>query len=550
VIYVNEAVLKELFNKGQIDSGAINNLKIASYTYQKTINDLYWIGAVSKGKSRLSVMLLDNPLSGALKKLCFAGFNANLLTKKNINWLSSLTEPRTTNELAEITNLSIAQTNQLLNKFSQFLSKKENKYIISASNPDLFSLISLIKIKNMQNFTWKRGEEKLEKLPLDFQTEGALTGFSRFTEFGLMVSPSHKYVYFPKKELKLEEILAHAIKFSGNANELMLCILFYLKNRAKVNVAEIEKNCEKLNVLATWFDMASYIDGQPVKNLELFLPKQEFWQKTKLYEIETVPRYGKEAMQKLFKEIEKELKETIQLYVIGGNALIEHRAKNSTKDIDLVLTSEKQAAALVSALKKIGFAEVAEKEFQYGLLETSSMLQRSGGPRMDLFVGKICGALEFSEKMQERSKKITQGKTEIYLSALEDIFLLKSVSSRDSDLIDCESILQKTTLNWRIIYGEIIGQQKNLKQNQELTILDHLEALEKRMNIKIPITKKLTTLCLKKSILYLAEKPVSIQEIKQKIDFSETNIRNQISKLIRENKLKKVGEKPLKIIQK
>lgn len=548
MIYVDRVVLKELFSKGQIDSGAIKKLKIASYTYQKTINDLYWIGAISKDKSKLSVTLLDNLISGALKKLYFAGFNVNLLSKKNINWFSNLTEPKTTIKLAELTNLSAAQTNQLLNKFSQFISKKGNRYFISASNPDLFDLLSLIKMKSMQNYTWKKGEEKLEKIPLGFQTKGALTGFSRFTEFGLMVNPSHKYVYFPKKELTLEEIFAHAVKFSNNANELTLCILFYLKNRAKAKISEIEKNCEKLGILETWFDIINYIDCQPVKNQAMFLPKQEFRQKAKLYEIETIPKYDQETIQKLFKEIEKELKETIQIYFIGGNALIEHKAKNSTKDIDIVLTSEKQAITLVSALKKIGFIEVAEKEFQYRLLETSAMLQRSGEPRIDLFVIKICDALRFSKKMQERSTKIMQGKAEIYLSALEDIFLLKSISTRDSDLIDCESILQKTTLNWKTIYDEIAAQEKNLKQNQEFTILDHLEALEKRMNIRIPITKKITSLCLEKSILYLAKKPISIQEIKQKIDFPESTIRNKIKQLEKEKKVKKLKQKPFKII--
>ncbi|VVB76125.1 Uncharacterised protein [uncultured archaeon] len=193
---------------------------------------------------------------------------------------------------------------------------------------------------------------------------------------------------------------------------------------------------------------------------------------------------------------------------------------------------------------------MAEKEFQYGLLETSAMLERKNSPRIDLFVRKVCDALEFSKKMQERSTKITQGKIEIYLSSLEDIFLLKSVSSRDSDLIDCENILQKTTLDWKTIYAEILAQEKNLERNQQLIILDHLEALEKRMNIKIPITKKIANLCLEKSILYLAKKPITIKDIQTKIDFPETTIRNQITKLLKKNEIKKVSKKPLTIILK
>jgi len=544
---MNGAILKELFNKGQINSRAIKELGIASYTYQKIIDELYWFGIISKDKSKLSVILLDNPTSSALKKLYFSGFNPALLSRKNLEWLSNLIEPKTTIELAEVTSLSADRTSKLLNKFSQFISRKENKYSLSSNNQDLFNLLTLIKLKIMQNYVWEKGEEKLEKIPLDFKTEGTLTGFSRFTEFGFMLNPSHKYVYFPKKDLFLEEILAHAIKFADNANDLTLCILFYLKNRASAKVNEIEKNCQKLGVLETWFDMVNYIDSQTVKSPSMFLPKEEFQQKAKLYALETIKRYDQQSIQKLFKEISNELKEIIPIYFIGGNALIEHKTKNSTKDIDIVLTNEKQAATLVSALKRIGFKEVAEKEFQYGQLEASAMLERKGDPRIDLFVRKICGALELSKKMQERSKQINREKAEIHLSSLEDVFLLKSVSSRDSDLIDCENILQKTTLNWDIIYDEIVSQAKNLKQTQELIILDHLEALEKRMNIKIPLTKKVTALCLEKGILYLAKNPVSIEEIRQKIDFPDATIRNQIVKLIKKKKLTKVSDDPLKV---
>ncbi|VVB76123.1 Uncharacterised protein [uncultured archaeon] len=319
---MNEELIKELYTKGGIDSGKIKQLKIASYTYQKTIGELYWLGIISKNKSKLSVTLLDNPISGALKKLLFNGFNLSLLSKKNLVFLSNLLTPKTTLELSEATTLSVAQTSHLINKFSQFLTKQNNTYVLSKSNTDLFNLLSLIHMKNMQNYTCEKGEEKLQKVPLDFQAEGTLTAFSRFTEFGLPINPSHKYLYLPKKELTLEEIIAHAVKFSNNANDLALCILFYLQNRTKAKVNEIEKNCEKLGEINTWFDMVSYIDGQPVKNQLLFLPKHEFQQKAQLYKLETIPRYNQEKIQELFKELEKEIKETIQVYFIGGNALI------------------------------------------------------------------------------------------------------------------------------------------------------------------------------------------------------------------------------------
>ena len=542
---MDSGILKELFEKKHINSGKISELGIASYTYQKTIQELVWLGVVTEEKSKLNVKLLDNQITSILKKVFFEGFNTKLLTKENINWLTHLLEPKTTQEIAEETKLSISQTHAKLNKFAQFITKNK-KYFLSKKSL-LYDFISAVHTKNTGTFTWIKGKEKLQKIPLEFESDGKLTAFSEFSEFGLAINPSHKFIYFPKKELTLEEILVHAIKFSENANDIALCMLFYLKNKNKTKVNEIEKQSEHLNVLDKWFDIVAFIEGQQVKNQELFLPKNEFNQKAQLYGIKTTTRYEQKSIQELFKETEKVMKEKIQLYFIGGNALIEHKTKNSTKDIDIVLTSEKQANILIKALKKIGFNEVGEKEVQYGLLEATAMLERKNSPRIDLFVKKVCGILEFSKNMQKRSKQIAKGKTEIFLASLEDIFLLKSISSRDSDLIDCENILQKHTLNWNTIYNEITGQEKNLSQTQELIILDHLEALENRLQIKIPITKKITILCLTKSILYLAKKPTTIKEINGRIDFPETIIRNKVTQLIKKNKLKKTKNTPFTI---
>ncbi|HIH21418.1 MAG: hypothetical protein QT12_C0015G0007 [archaeon GW2011_AR21] len=545
---MNSKILKELLINGRIDSGSLKKLKVSSYTYQKSIKDLLWLGVVVEGKSKMSVSLLDGQVSALLKRMFFDGFNVELLTKENIEWLSSLTDPKTTVELAGETSLSNAQTSHKLNKFAQFLSKQGNKYVLAKLNSSLFDFLLLVKNRSIQEFVWKNGEERLQSLPLDFPTDGILTGFSRFTEFGLMINPAFKQVYFPRKELSIEDVLSHAIKFSKNANDLMLCILFYLKNKAKFDVGKIEKNCEKLGVMGAWLDIIAYLEDQPVKHPGFFLLKEEFMQKARVYGIETSPRYGQKLIQAIFNEASKKASERIRVYFIGGNALIEHKAKNSTKDVDVVLASEKQSSILINALKKNGFAEVAERELQYNQLETSSMLQKKGFPRMDIFTKKICNALKFSKRMQERSKKMTDGRIELYLTSLEDIFLLKSVSSRDSDLVDCETILQKTVLNWKIMLDEIIAQEKNLKGIQELAILHHLETLEKRMNIKIPITKKISSICLEKAMLYLAKKPISIREIRQKIDFSETSIRNQIKKLEKEKKIRKAGKKPFKVV--
>lgn len=519
---------------------------VSSYTYYNTVKELVWLGIASTTNGK--TVLLDNPLSSVFKRFFFEGFDFGLLSRKNIEILTLLLEPKTINELSVELDLSVSHTFNRVEKLGQFLGKEGNKYFVSKSNHLLFDFLSLVKKKNLQEYYWAKGEEKLLKLPLDFEFKGSPTAFSMFSEFGLQVNPSHNFVFMPRKELSLEEILSHAIKFSANANDLCLCMLFYLKNRPKFNVMEIEKNCEKLGVLETWFDMVSYLEDQPVRQEKMFLPRREFLEKAAIYSVRTIQRFQQNDINGIFTKAGEKLPEKTKVFLIGGNALIEHKAKNSTKDIDIVLLSNKEAIFFVRALKEQGYSEIKGKELQYGQLEASAMLEKNGFPRIDLFVKKICNALEFSKGMQERSKKTKEGRLELYLASLEDIFLLKSISSRDSDLVDCETILSRKALDWKTIYREITAQEKNLSGMKELILLEHFEALEKRLSIKIPITKKITNFCLEKGILFLAKKPVTVKEIMQKIGFPETTVRNKITQLVKNGRFKKTGEKPFMVV--
>jgi hypothetical protein len=542
---MDKSLLLELFQRGQLDSGAIKRISISSYTYQENIKTLIWLGVAHLKQNKMKIVLSDNQITSKLKELVFFGFDTDPLSKNNIIWFSYLLESKTSAQLALETQLSVTQTLDKIKKFSQFISKEKNKYTLSKNNQPFYEFIKLFHEKEQNKYFWTNGKEKLQKLPVDFPHNGELTGFSKFSDNGIEIIPTNQFVYSPKKELSLEEILVHAIKFSNNANDITLCILFYLKNKHKLNIQTLENECKKLKILGVWMDIIYYLEDQSVKNTELFLPKKEFKQKEKLYKVSIPKRFEQETIQNLFDEIEDEIKTNINIYFIGGNALIEHQTKNSTKDIDLVMVSSKEASALVNTLKNNGFSEVKNKEFQYGELDTSAMLEKNNYPRVDLFLNKVCGMLEFSKNMQKRSKQIRKGKLNIFVASLEDVFLLKSISSRDSDLVDCENILKQKIINWDTILNEIQNQKRNLTGLKELIILEHLEALEKRMNIKIPIVKKISDLCLEKSILFLAKKPITVNEIKDKLGFSETMIRNKITSM--EKQITKTKDKPFKI---
>ena len=390
---MNSAVVKALIEKGAVSARDLTKDKtVSSYTYYSTAEELEEFFVASKKNGKL--VFSDDVVAGAFKKLFFEGFNVELLFSTNVKLLSLLLEPKTVREVSEEIGLSIAQTNNLVNKLSQFLEKDGTKYVFSDSNKLLYDFIFLLNKRKNQIFFWVKGNEKLLKVPLYFNFEGGvLTGFSRFSELGLMVNPSHSFVFFPKKELSIEEILGHAIKFSANANDLLLCILFYLKNKTKIDALEVEKICEKLDIFQLWFDMVAYLEEQPVREKKMFLPRAEFLAKAETYELRTVERFDRETISTLFDAVEKQSNGSLKVFFIGGNAMIEHKTKTSTKDVDLVVLTGNECVWLSDALKKSGFEEVGEHELQYGQLEAFIMLRKEGNPRIDLFVKKICELL-------------------------------------------------------------------------------------------------------------------------------------------------------------
>jgi hypothetical protein len=168
-------------------------------------------------------------------------------------------------------------------------------------------------------------------------------------------------------------------------------------------------------------------------------------------------------------------------------------------------------------------------------------MERKNSPRIDIFIKKVCGGLVLTKSMKERaSLKIPYNNIKIHILSPEDIFLFKAFSSREGDLIDCERIILKTKINWNVILAEYIKQQKAREGFFGIVILDHLETLQKRSGMKIPVIKKLSGICLENAILHLTKTHKTIREIRNEIDFREYEIRNAVERLVRQGKLKKI----------
>ena len=160
-------------------------------------------------------------------------------------------------------------------------------------------------------------------------------------------------------------------------------------------------------------------------------------------------------IEQLMEELSEAVDGHTNIYLIGGGAMMFLGMKGYTKDLDLVVSSEDEYSKLIDGLSDIGF--ISDKPTE-GLEKTNlSDTQVRGDYRVDIFSKEICGKLQLSDTMMNRSiKRYTSEKLDLYSCSVEDIFLLKSVTERRGDLEDCNNLIRiSESFDWASLTKEI-----------------------------------------------------------------------------------------------
>lgn len=391
---------------------------------------------------------------------------------------------------------------------------------------------------------------KLKRVPLDAKAKGTPTGFSRFAEHGVEYVILKDTLIEPEHELSIEEILIHALRASENKKDIAMCLIFYEKNKAKMEIKKLIDLSKEFKVLGLFLDCIAYLGKKEPKDKQLFLPWNEFREIAQVYGVSYNPKqkYSAKELEALFEEIGKNLGGPMEVFLIGGCNMALHGIKQVTKDIDLIVKDRADFDALHKTLTMIGFKPLVDIEASYKKMEPSEILVAQGKPRVDLFTRVVCNALTLSDTMIDKSIEKKYGNLSVNFVKPEDIILFKAITDREGDLDDIATIIKNQDPNWGFFLSELEKQHDKSERLFCLDVLTTLELLEERENIVVPIKDRLIGLCLEKSILYLARKPVSVEGIMQKIDFPETTIRNKINQLVKRKKLKKIKGKPFKVV--
>src|SRR3989344_3404630 len=212
----------------------------------------------------------------------------------------------------------------------------------------------------------------------------------------------------------------------------------------------------------------------------------------------------------LFKNvIGSQLKNKVECIAIGGSAMMFYRAKNSTKDVDLVFLKKEDLEDVKNILYNSGFYERKNIKgiFREDEAAGKPVMMDGKETRFDLFLNEVIG-FRIHEKTIERLKESHEfGNFIVKTASPEDILMMKGCTEREKDRDDAAELIKKFNINWNIILDEASNQTKIGIAAFPLLIYDFLTEL--RDNFKVDIPKNIT-----RELLTIAEK--RLEELKKK----------------------------------
>ena len=191
--------------------------------------------------------------------------------------------------------------------------------------------------------------------------------------------------------------------------------------------------------------------------------------------------------QNLLTRIAEKLPKKIEVYAIGGTAMMFLGLKQTTVDVDLVFSNVEDRVLFKETIHSLGFKN-SSAEIVYGRRENTPEMAMLLDVRLDLFLFKILSSY-FSKGMQQRAVQIHEFVDNLIVRVADphDILIMKSVTSRDKDLDDIIAIVNNSRINWDLVVEEATEQ---VRLGNETAILGLGEKLEKLSNRKMIVVPK------------------------------------------------------------
>ena len=193
----------------------------------------------------------------------------------------------------------------------------------------------------------------------------------------------------------------------------------------------------------------------------------------------------------LFEELAQALTNPVNVYLIGGAAMMFYERKDQTKDIDIVLASSEEYTQFLAVLEKKGFAGRLPSR-EYTPCDLSQILVRDEY-RLDVFERTVCKGFSLTPSMQNRAQCVFDDpRLKVLTCSPTDIFLFKTFTERDGDIDDCKS-LAREEIDWSSFLEEIHTQIHQAQQPVWITYIGERLDLLKDV-VHIPVMKEIDKL--------------------------------------------------------
>lgn len=247
-------------------------------------------------------------------------------------------------------------------------------------------------------------------------------------------------------------------------------------------------------------------------------------------------RFDSAYIRSELERIGEQLDAPLTVYLIGGGAMAFRDLKNTTKDIDLVVTSGADLGQLQATLLDLGYEIVRAPDEEYEALGAQRILENDDGCRIDLFNRQVIDKLMLSDGIRQRSDRHrAPGNLTVALVSPEDIFLFKAVAGRVDDIEDMFSLMQ-TGLNFDVVEAELATQIELLEQELFVTYVNEaLTDLTEQHNVTTPLHDPVAEITARVyeelEVLQALDEPTSMTDLQQDLDRTVTELQDIVSRL-------------------
>jgi len=192
-----------------------------------------------------------------------------------------------------------------------------------------------------------------------------------------------------------------------------------------------------------------------------------------------------EDQEELFRLISEYLDKDIECVAIGGTAMMFQGYKATTKDIDLIFKNDADRKVFIRAIEELGYSQKSlklvydEKRINN---KNKPLLYSRGEERFDLFIKDVFGFDIGFEDYIQRHDYIGKKELIIFTIGKEMLILLKSVTNREKDYEDIETIIK---IEKNIDWNSIIDMAIKKRSKMPWILIDLEEKMQKLKDITL-----------------------------------------------------------------